>query len=86
MEAQGEFRKLVIGCRASGSALPFPDAWFTCYVSNLVLNIVDNSVNMIREAYRVLKPGSIAAFTVLGRRENCLFFTMKDFAEKRLSE
>lgn len=35
--AQGQFRKLVYGCRASGSALPFPDAWFDCYVSNLVL-------------------------------------------------
>ena len=34
---QGQFRKLVYGCRASGSALPFPDAWFDCYVSNLVL-------------------------------------------------
>ena len=35
--AQGQFRKLVYGCRASGSALPFPDQWFDCYVSNLVL-------------------------------------------------
>ena len=34
---QGEFRKLVYGCRASGTALPFPDAWFSCYVSNLVV-------------------------------------------------
>ena len=84
--AQGEFRKLVIGCRASGSALPFPDEWFTSYVSNLVLQLVDNSANMIREAYRVLKPGSIAAFTVWGRRERSLVFTCREYAEKRLRE
>ena len=35
--AQGQFRKFVYGCRASGSSLPFPDLWFDCYVSNLVL-------------------------------------------------
>mmetsp|Transcript_22 Transcript_22/g.26 ORF Transcript_22/g.26 Transcript_22/m.26 type:complete len:91 (-) Transcript_22:381-653(-) len=86
VQAQGEFRKLVIGCRASGSALPFPDGWFTCYVSNLVLQLIDSSTNMIREAYRVLKPGSVAAFTVWGRRENSLIFTCHDLAEKRLRE
>ena len=37
VEENAGFRKLVIGCRASGSALPFPDAWFSCYVANLVL-------------------------------------------------
>jgi len=42
---QGTFRKLVYGCRASGSALPFPDAWFSCYVSNLVLQLIDSAEN-----------------------------------------
>ena len=74
------------GCRASGSALPFPDQWFTSYVSNLVLQLIDDSHAMIREAYRVLKPGSIAAFTVWGRRENSLLFTTRGTAEKRLRE
>lgn len=35
--SQGKFRKLVAGYRASGTALPFPDSWFTAYASNLVL-------------------------------------------------
>ena len=35
--SQGEFRKMLYGCQASGTALPFPDNWFTSYVSNLVL-------------------------------------------------
>ena len=42
---QGQFRKLVYGCRASGSALPFPDQWFDCYVSNLVLQLIDSAEN-----------------------------------------
>ena len=86
VQDQGEYRKLVIGSQASGSALPFPDDWFTSYVSNLVLMLVDSSVNMIREAYRVLKPGSTAAFTVWGRRENSMIFTAKDIAEQRIRE
>ena len=82
---QGTFRKLVYGCRASGSALPFPDAWFSCYVSNLVLQLIDNQTNMISEAYRVLKPGSAACFTVWGRRENSVSFTATGIAKERLA-
>ena len=77
------FRKLVYGCRASGSALPFPDSWFTCYVSNLVLQLIDSPENQIREAYRVLKPGSIAAFTVWGRKDFSLLFTTQAEAARR---
>lgn len=43
--SQGQFRKLVAGFRASGSALPFPDSWFTAYSSNLVLQLIDNPRN-----------------------------------------
>ena len=43
VEAQGQFKKLVYGCKASGSALPFPDEWFDCYVSNLVLMLIDDA-------------------------------------------
>ena len=39
---------------------------------------------MIKEAYRVLKPGSVAAFTVWGRREESLRWTWKAEAKKRL--
>jgi len=84
---QGEnFRKLVFGCRASGSALPYPDEWFTCYVSNLVLQLIDSSENQIREAYRVLKPGSVAAFTVWGRQENNLLFMTQAETNRRKKE
>lgn len=83
---QGSFRKLVYGCRASGSALPFPDEWFTCYVSNLVLQLIDSAEDQIKEAFRVLKPGSIACFTVWGRKENSLMFTAINEAKKRMAE
>lgn len=43
VEAQGNFKKLVYGCKASGSDLPFPDNWFDCYVSNLVLMLIDDA-------------------------------------------
>lgn len=84
MAEQGDFRKLVYGCQASGTALPFPDCWFDSYVSNLVLQLIDSPENQIREAFRVLKPGSIAAFTVWGRRENSLIFTASEITEQRM--
>ena len=84
MAEQGDFRKLVYGCQASGSALPFPDCWFDSYVSNLVLQLIDSPENQIREAFRVLKSGSIAAFTVWGRRENSLIFTAPEITEQRI--
>ena len=80
------FRKLVYGCRASATSLPFLDGWFTCYVSNLVLQLVDSKESQIREAYRVLKPGSIAAFTVWGRKENGLVMTLQAETERRKRE
>ena len=82
----GNYRKLVYGCRASGSALPFPSNWFTAYVSNLVLQLIDSPEDQIREAYRVLKPDSVAAFTVWGRKENSMLFTAQGEAERRRKE
>ena len=35
--AQSDFKKLVLGYRASGTALPYPDKWFDAYISNLCL-------------------------------------------------
>ena len=51
--------------------LAFKDASFDAYVANLSLMLVDNPVNQIKEARRVLKSGSKAAFTIWGRKENC---------------
>ena len=64
---------------------PFPDQWFTSYVANLVLHLVEDPRAMISEAYRVLRPNSIAAFTVNGRKENCLLLTIIDIAKERLA-
>lgn len=64
--------------------MPFPDGWFTSYIANLVLQLIDDPRQMIREAYRVMKPGSVAAFTVWGRRENSLLFTTGTLAEEHL--
>lgn len=38
----GDFKKLVYGCQASGSKLPFKDAYFDAYVSNMVLQLIDD--------------------------------------------
>ena len=46
--------------------------------------MIDSAENQIREAYRVLKPGCAACFTVWGRRENSLMFTAVDEGRKRL--
>lgn len=35
--SQEDYKKFVFGCRASGTMLPFADAWFDGYASNLVL-------------------------------------------------
>jgi len=47
--------------------------------------LIDSAENQIREAFRVLKPGSAACFTVWGRRENSLMFTTTDEAKKRMA-
>lgn len=42
------------------------------------MHIVSNPVNQVKEAYRVLKKGSVAVFTVWGSREESLFFSLGD--------
>ena len=73
---QGEFRKFVFGCQANNEFLPFADASFGAYIANLSLMLVDDHKKMLKEAYRVLEPGSAATFTIWGRREHCLQFTL----------
>ena len=49
--------------------------------------IVNNPLNQISEAYRVLKPDSAACFTIWGRRDMSLQFTCVEMAlEKYMSE
>ena len=55
---------------ANNEKLPYPDASFDRYISNLSLMLVDNHMNQLNEAYRVLESGGIAGFSVIGREEN----------------
>jgi len=78
VKANAGCRKFVYGCVASGTGLPFPDAYFNCYVSSLVLQLISDPVKQIHEAYRVLKAGSgRACFTVWGERDRSLIFTLR---------
>jgi len=71
---------------ASAEKLPFEDSYFDRYYSSLCLHLVNNPDNMLHEALRVLKSGSIAAFSVWGRRENSSEMTLLEqtIAELRL--
>ena len=71
---------------ANSEKLPFEDASFKSYTANLSLMIVANHMNMLREAYRVLEPGSAAAFTVWGKEENCSFLTLRSEAALKIGK
>ena len=68
-KAGGDFSKFVLGCQANNELLPFPDGHFGAYISNLSLMLVNNYNNQLLEAYRVLKMGSAACFTIWGQDE-----------------
>mmetsp|Transcript_45716 Transcript_45716/g.38526 ORF Transcript_45716/g.38526 Transcript_45716/m.38526 type:complete len:116 (-) Transcript_45716:371-718(-) len=52
--------------------LKFEDGTLDMIISNMVMMLVDSPEMMIKEAFRVLKPGSLAAFSVWGRKEKSL--------------
>ena len=68
------YNKLVYGCVADNMRLPFADCTFEAYISNLSLMIVQHRERQISEAFRVLKPGARACFTIWGREENSANF------------
>ena len=54
---------------AVNEALPYPDACADRYVANMSLHHVEFPGRMVSEAFRVLKPGGIAAISTLGDLE-----------------
>ena len=83
MPADQESRK-VFGCLADNMRLPFPNSFFDCYISNLSLMIVPDYRLQISECFRVLKPNSKACFSVWGRPERTIQFTIMKEVNKRL--
>ena len=61
---------------ANNESLPFASSQFNSYTASLSLNLVDNHMNQLREAHRVLLKGGIAGFSVWGRKEHTAFFTL----------
>ncbi|KAM9956946.1 hypothetical protein ACTFIR_003681 [Dictyostelium discoideum] len=62
--------------QCNAEKLPFPDNSFDRYFSNYCLHLVTSPETMLKEAYRVLEVGGIAAFSVWGRPENSNQFTI----------
>ncbi|ONI70994.1 SAM-dependent methyltransferase [Actinosynnema sp. ALI-1.44] len=60
----GESSGATAAVRASGLALPFPDASFDHVIAAEIFEHVPDDVTMITEAARVLKPGGLIAVTV----------------------
>ena len=44
-------------------------------MANLSIMLVPSYQNQVKEAYRVLAPGSIACFTTWGNKAECAVFT-----------
>ena len=53
---------------AVNETLPYPDGCADRYVANMSLHIVEFPERQVAEAYRLLKPGGIAAFSIVGER------------------
>lgn len=57
--------------RGNAESLPYKSNTFDAYVANGLLEIVDNPEWVVSEAFRVLKPGGKAAFSLYGRMGIC---------------
>jgi len=60
-----EFKKAEVMV-ADAQSLSFPDHSFDRYIANLSLMLVPDANVTLRECFRVLKPGGVAAFSIWG--------------------
>jgi ubiquinone/menaquinone biosynthesis C-methylase UbiE len=61
---------------ADNEKLPFEDNKFDLIIASLSLHLVSDPDSMIKESKRVLKNGASAHFSIWGKPENCLPFTI----------
>jgi ubiquinone/menaquinone biosynthesis C-methylase UbiE len=54
--------------------LSFPSSTFDGYLANLSLHLVPDPLKMLKEAFRVIKPGATAVFSVWGKEEDTNIF------------
>jgi len=66
--------------------LKFEDGTLDMIISNMVMMLVDSPEMMVKEAFRVLKPGSLAAFSVWGRKERSLGITIPQMCVAEISK
>jgi len=67
-------------------ALTFADNSFDIYLSSLCLQIVANPSKMMQEAYRVLKPGGVAGFSIWGPRNTSSFWNALSKAHDSIND
>jgi len=61
---------------ANNENMPFEENKFNLIISNLSLHLVSEPENMLQEMKRILKPEAFAYYSIWGRPENCLPFTV----------
>ena len=67
-------KKLIIKEQNAEDLSQYPDNCFDIVFGNLVLHLTESPEKMVREVYRVLKPGGRVMFSVLAEFEKSSFF------------